>query len=182
MEDLRTPWLDAGYEAFAAEGPAGLKVEALARKVGKSKSSFYHHFADLDVFTEALLERHTARSLEMTEAEGACPRLVPDLLLLLLDCREDLLFSRQLRIHREVPAFRRCFERTNELAGTAMLDIWAEGIGLRDRKHLAQDMLGLMMENFYAQLTAETLTYAWLERYVEQVRSVVAGIGAAARR
>ena len=40
------PWLEAGYEIFSKEGITGLKVEILSRKVGISKSSFYHLFVD----------------------------------------------------------------------------------------------------------------------------------------
>nr|WP_245550167.1 TetR/AcrR family transcriptional regulator [Haliscomenobacter hydrossis] len=28
-----------------------MKIEVLAKKVGISKSSFYHHFVDLEIFT-----------------------------------------------------------------------------------------------------------------------------------
>jgi AcrR family transcriptional regulator len=47
--DPKQPWINHGYRTFAYEGPTGLKVERLARQVGKSKSSFYHLFADLDI-------------------------------------------------------------------------------------------------------------------------------------
>ena len=46
------PLLEVGYTIFSNEGPQGLKIEALAREVGKSKSSFYHCFADLDIFID----------------------------------------------------------------------------------------------------------------------------------
>ncbi|MFZ4399682.1 MAG: TetR/AcrR family transcriptional regulator, partial [Bacteroidales bacterium] len=44
MEEI---WIIKGYETFAFFGENGLKVEQLAKSVGISKSSFYHHFADL---------------------------------------------------------------------------------------------------------------------------------------
>jgi AcrR family transcriptional regulator len=42
---IKMPWLEVGYTIFSNEGPKALKIEALARKVGKNKSSFYHCFA-----------------------------------------------------------------------------------------------------------------------------------------
>lgn len=51
-------WLHAGYQAYAYQGEAGLKVEVLAKTIGISKSSFYHHFADQEVLVEALFEHH----------------------------------------------------------------------------------------------------------------------------
>ena len=49
---ITIPWLEVGYAIFSNEGPKGLKIEVLAREVGKSKSSFYHCFADLDIFID----------------------------------------------------------------------------------------------------------------------------------
>jgi AcrR family transcriptional regulator len=40
-------WIEKGYEVFALHGASGLKVEALSKSLDISKSSFYHHFADI---------------------------------------------------------------------------------------------------------------------------------------
>lgn len=64
------PWILAGYELFAIDGPTGLKVEVISRKVNKSKSSFYHHFADLEVFTEYLLNYHMERAKAIAQLES----------------------------------------------------------------------------------------------------------------
>ena len=40
----RERWLDSGLEALAEEGPAGLKIDRLVRRVGLTKGSFFHHF------------------------------------------------------------------------------------------------------------------------------------------
>ena len=58
MADVKQPWIEIGYKTFAKLGPDGLKIEALARAVGKSKSSFYHLFATLEIFQRALLIHH----------------------------------------------------------------------------------------------------------------------------
>ena len=55
-------WIKAGYEVFAASGQDALRIEPLARMVGRSKSSFYHHFADMELFVEHLLAYHLERS------------------------------------------------------------------------------------------------------------------------
>jgi AcrR family transcriptional regulator len=48
--DKKDTWIQAGYALFAEQGPSALKIEVLAKMVGISKSSFYHYFADLEVF------------------------------------------------------------------------------------------------------------------------------------
>jgi AcrR family transcriptional regulator len=55
-------WIKLGYEVFALKGQSEIKIERLAKQVGKSKSSFYHHFADIDLFIEFLLKHHVEQS------------------------------------------------------------------------------------------------------------------------
>ncbi len=50
MTEKQEIWIIKGYETFALFGEKVLKIEKLAKDVGISKSSFYHHFADLDIF------------------------------------------------------------------------------------------------------------------------------------
>ena len=49
-------WLEAGLEALAREGIAGVRVERLARRLGTSKSGFYWHFRDRAELHRALLD------------------------------------------------------------------------------------------------------------------------------
>ena len=173
FNDRTLPWILAGYRIFAKEGPAALKVEVIAREVGKSKSSFYHHFADLEVFREFLLAYHLQRSTIIAERERACQNLVPDLLEVLVDVKEDLLFNRQLRFNRENPRYRDCFEKSSQEVGEAILIIWAEALDLGDNSYLAGLVLNLVLENFYLQITEENLTYHWMENYVSEIKSMV---------
>jgi len=96
------PWIAVGYETFALEGPQALKVEVIARKVQKSKSSFYHHFADLDVFITVLLEYHLQQTQIIAQREAACENILPELVEVLVEVKVDLLFNRQLRVNRHI--------------------------------------------------------------------------------
>ena len=162
ITDKQKPWILAGYTIFAKEGPGGLKVEVLAREVSKSKSSFYHHFADLEIYIDFLLMYHIERSQLISEEEKQCKNVVPELLEVFLNFKEDLLFNRQLRVHREVPKYRTCLEKSSEEVGTAILGIWSEHLGLRDNSPLAMMVLNLTIENFYLQITDETLRSEFL--------------------
>lgn len=172
-KDNKLPWILIGYNIFSKEGPIGLKVEIIARKVGKSKSSFYHHFADMEIFTEALLNHHLERAVVIAEKEKQCKNVVPDLLNVLIEVKEDLLFNRQLRINRQIPAYKMCFEKSSKAVGEAILGIWADMLGLGDNSHLAQIVLNLSLENFYLQITEDTLTYDWLVNYVQDLKTMV---------
>jgi AcrR family transcriptional regulator len=172
-KNSKQPWILVGYNIFSIEGQRGLKVEVIARKVGKSKSSFYHHFADIEIFIEALLNYHLERAIVIADMEKGCKNVVPDLLNVLIEVKEDLLFNRQLRINRQIPAFKNCFEKSSKAVGDAILGIWAEMLGLGDNSHLAQIVLNLSLENFYLQITEDTLTYEWLLNYVNDLKKMV---------
>lgn len=49
-------WLDAGLELLRVRGIGGLQVGPLCRRVGVTKGSFYHHFANRDDFLQQLLD------------------------------------------------------------------------------------------------------------------------------
>ena len=170
------PWILAGYELFADDGPQGLKVEVISRKVKKSKSSFYHHFADLEVFIEYLLDYHLERAKIIAQREGSCKNINPELINVLIDVKQDLLFNRQLRINRSVESFNNCFEKSNKLVGEAILMLWAKEIELSDNLSIAQVVLGLVLENFYLQITKKTLTFDWLLNYFKEIQLMVSGI------
>lgn len=173
MPHPKQAWILAGYEIFAKEGPAGLKVEVMARRVGKNKSSFYHYFADIEVFTAHMLKYHLERSEYIAELESQCTTVVPELLQVLVAHKQDLLFNRQLRVHRDVSAYRDCFEKSSSDVGEAILPIWSEAIGLSDNSHLAMMVLQLSLENFYLQITDKTLTVEWLTDYVQGLKRMV---------
>jgi AcrR family transcriptional regulator len=50
-------WVKAGLKALAVEGFTALKADPLAKALGVSRGSFYWHFADVDAFHKAVLER-----------------------------------------------------------------------------------------------------------------------------
>lgn len=51
----RDRWLSEGVEVLREEGPAGLRIDRLARRLGLTKGSFHHHFAGAPDYRRALL-------------------------------------------------------------------------------------------------------------------------------
>lgn len=172
MSSSLQPWIEKGYNTFAHEGPLGLKIEKLAREVGKNKSSFYHYFADLDVFVGILLEHHLKQAYVIAEKEANCTSL-EELIDILVTHKTDLLFNRQLRIHRERADFEKCFQKTTEISIKAILGIWSHIIGLNDNTYLAQLVLQLSLENFYLQITEKTLNHKWLNNYFDELQTFI---------
>ena len=53
----RSAWLDAGLDALHDEGIQGVKVERLARCLGVTKGSFYHHFSGRRELLMGMIDR-----------------------------------------------------------------------------------------------------------------------------
>jgi AcrR family transcriptional regulator len=165
-------WLFAGYELFAEKGPEGLKIEVLAQKVGISKSSFYHHFADLELFTDLLLKYHLDQAKRMAAKEEQCRNIDPELIHVLIAHKTDLLFNRQLRINRQNPLFASALEQSNFVVGGAFVEVWVKDLGLRLSVSQVEAMFELALENFYLQINAQNLHYEWLSDYFKNLRNI----------
>lgn len=165
------PWIEAGYEIFCLHGPEALKIEHLARITETSKSSFYHHFADMEIFREFLLQYHLERAEVISGKAKQCKTLIPDVIQLLVDHKSDILFNRQLRIHRNSIAFQLCFERAHSLVSNEFIHLWAEWIGMKDKPELALNVFKVATDLFYQRLTNDNLSYEWLLSFIGEVKT-----------
>lgn len=173
MKDNKAPWILAAYALFAKGGPDALKVEVIARQVGKNKSSFYHYFANLDIFTDHLLDYHLERTKIIADKERQCKNVDPELIEVIIEVKQDLLFNRQLRIHRDNPKYCTCLQQAGHEVRGAILGIWADALNLNHQTYLAELVLNLSLENFYLQITEETLNYNWLSNYIRDLQTMV---------
>jgi AcrR family transcriptional regulator len=53
----RRDWIEAAYQELARAGERGVTINALARRLGVTKGSFYWHFTDRPELMRALLDR-----------------------------------------------------------------------------------------------------------------------------
>ncbi|GAB2478447.1 MAG: TetR family transcriptional regulator [Cytophagales bacterium] len=165
-------WIEAGYHTFAYEGPQALRIEKLAKKVKKNKSSFYHFFSDMEIFIGRLLDYHLEQAKVMSIKESSVQNQ-SELTQIFLDHKLDLLFNRQLRIHRERLDFEACFTRTNEISLPGFIPIWKKIINLDENSHLAEVVLMLSIDNFFLQITENTLNRDWITSFFEKNREMV---------
>jgi len=77
MGVTRTPrdrWVEEGLQALGDGGPAAVRVEALAKRLGVTKGGFYGYFADRDALLEAMLDAWERESvdevIDRVEREG----------------------------------------------------------------------------------------------------------------
>lgn len=166
-------WLEQGYLAFAMAGKGGLKIEVLAQQVGISKSSFYHHFADVDAFMEQLLAMHTLRATVLAGKERNADSIDPALIEILVEHKTDLLFSRQLKVHPNEPSYQKVLQQTQQLIGTDFVKLWARELQWKGPMQQLEVLFALALENFYLQMSAETLQPQWLRDYFAQLASML---------
>jgi AcrR family transcriptional regulator len=171
MKSSAHTWIAAGYETFAVAGVGALKVEVLAKQVGISKSSFYHHFADLEIFVAHLLDHHLQQSQVIADKEKAAQLIDPELIQVLVAHRLDLLFNRQLRFHQE-QRFQETLQRSNAIVGTEFIRIWKNDLQLTLTTAQLHGLFELALENFYLQIHPDHLNEEWLTAYFKNLRRI----------
>lgn len=165
-------WIIKGYEAFALSGETGLVIEQLAKEVGKSKSSFYHHFADLDIFLEKLLLHHLNKSSIIAEKERKAEKINPDLINILIEHKTDLLFNRQLRINSNKSNFQDILVKSSRTIGTDFIKLWLTDTKLNLTTNQAEGIVELALENFFLQINQDNINKEWLTTYFDNLNRI----------
>ena len=168
---MKKKWLEQGYKDFAIDGPDKLSINNLAKKVGASRSSFYHYFAEIDVFVDELLELHWTICQEFNSAgKKSCKKMIPDLYELLAEYPIPLQFSRQLFLNRNIPRYNYVFLKAYETSAKIfVLDLFGDHINMqlphRDLNHLFLT-LG---EAWYSRLDPQDLSAEVLCGHAEDI-------------
>lgn len=172
MKQDKKKWIDEGYAIFALSGETALKIEQLAKRVGISKSSFYHHFADIDGFIEELLKVHLLNAKVMAEKERQATCIDPELISILVAHKTDLLFNRQLRIHSSRPTYLSTLKKSNDVIGTDFVKLWLSDTKLNITLQQAEAIFTLALENFFLQINEANLNHQWLTQYFEELKRI----------
>lgn len=177
MTDSKEIWITTGYELFSLFGFDGLKIEKLAKKVGISKSSFYHHFADTEVFIEFLLKHHIKQSHIIAQKEINAQNIDPQLIEILLEHKTDLLFNRQLRFNRNQKLFAATLDESNRIVGDNFVMVWVNDLNLALSEKQLSGIFELALENFYLQINPQNLHYQWLSDYFMNLKRIAQSFG-----
>lgn len=173
MTESRYIWIKAGYECFAHSGQSGLKIEVLARIVGKNKSSFYHYFADLELYIDELLEYHIKQSRIIAEKERKAQNINPALIDIIVEHKTDILFNRQLRINRNNKKLLNTLEKSNEIIGNDFIILWVRDLDLTLSHKQLESIFELALENFYLQINPDNLNHQWLSNYFSNLKKIM---------
>jgi len=165
-------WIKTGYEVFATSGSGNLRIESLAQKVGISKSSFYHYFADIEVFTQLLMNYHLEQSKIVAEKERNAQNISPELIDVLIEHKIDLLFNRQLRFFQEKKLYKETLIKSNQIVGKEFITVWVKDLKLTLNRAQIESLFELALENFFLQINIENLNSQWLTAYFEHLKII----------
>ena len=171
--DNKEIWIKKGYEIFSISGQSGLKIEPLAKIVGKSKSSFYHYFADLELYIDELLKYHIRQSGIIAEKEQKAQNINPDLIEIIVEHKTDILFNRQLRINRDNKTFLNTLEKSEKIVGNDFVMLWVRDLDLKLTHKQLEGIFTLALDNFYLSINPDNLNYQWLSVYFKNLKKIV---------
>lgn len=170
-ENNRQLWLEKGYEHFALYGPKNLSINKLSKNIGLSRASFYHHFGDLNFFTENLLAKHWD-IIEIFNSEGKkkCNQLLPDLYDLLSHYPIPLKFSLQLFHNRSNPHFNFLLIKSYEAtAESFVLGLFADHFELPKSEKKVYHLWLTLGESWYSRLDPNDLSSKTLQKHAEEI-------------
>lgn len=102
MRVTRQDWISTGLLLLEQDGHNAISAERLARRLGVTRGSFYHHFTNTDEFTDALLQQwFTGHTVEMLD-RASHPSPVQE-----LDNLIDLTFSMSIELENAIRAWAR---------------------------------------------------------------------------
>lgn len=168
---MRKEWLEQGYKDFAEGGPENLSVNHMAKEIGASRSSFYHHFGDMEIFIDSLLEMHLEIALAFNETGAErCKKLIPDLYELLAEYNIPLKFARQLFHHRQIPRYNYLFNICYQSSGEAfLLRLFTKRLGLEGPSENLKHLWLTLGEAWYSRLDPEDLSAQTMQQHAESI-------------
>ncbi len=168
-------WIEKGYEHFAFYGPDNLSINKLSKEIGSPRASFYHHFGDIEIFIEELLDIHWQINQQFCSIGALeCKKFFPDLYLLLEQYPIPLQFSRQLFLNRLNPAFNYLFLRTyNASARAFILKLFSEQFGLHQNDEDTNNLWLTVGESWFSRLDINNLSAEKMQKLAEEIMNSV---------
>lgn len=168
---MKEQWLKKGYEQFAKAGPQNLSISQIGKAIGASRSSFYHHFGDLEFFFDELLAAHweACQEFDRTAREN-CKNLIPDLYRELAKYPLSLQFHIQLFRNRSTPSFNYLFLKAFESsARNFALRLFAENLKPNLPENDVYNLWLTLCEAWYSRLDPNDLSATNLQNQGEEV-------------
>ena len=141
-----------GYNYIAQHGLDSLIIDAMAKETGKSRSSFYHCFGDIEEFERELFKYHMKQTKAFSEAAESIDNLIPEGANLIVDFKNWVFFHRQMfLLQNDDRKYKEMYNQTRSITEEKTLELWMKTAGLN---HLPKDDV----EKFFFTLRAAALS------------------------
>ena len=173
--NTRLQWIEKGYEHFALYGQENLSINKISREIGSSRASFYHHFGDIEVFIEELLDMHWEINQQFCSiGTQKCKKLFPDLYLLLEQYPIPLKFSKQLFLNRNIPAYNYLFMKIyNASAKAFILMLFSEQFSFHQTDKDTYNLWLTVGESWFSRLDSNNLSASKMQQLAEEIMNSV---------
>ena len=170
-DSSKQKWIEKGYEHFALYGPENISINAISKEIGSPRASFYHHFSDLEVFINLLLEKHLeAIKSFVQEGKEYCNCLLPDFYQLLEKYPLGLKFHRKIFMNRHIPIFGYMFTKIeSKTSKELILDLFVKEYKLSLKHEDVSKIWFTITESWYSRLNPEQLQAKEMQRIAEEV-------------
>ena len=175
LDSTDQKWIEEGYAQFAICGPDNLSIKKVSEALGLSRASFYHHFGDIEVFIDQLLENHWKIVQEFNHyGKNHCKQLYPDAYRLLAKYPIPLQFSMQLFHNRNIPAFNYLFMKNYEsTAKSFMMKLFAEKFSLKMPENEIYNLWLTCGEAWYSRLNSDDLSAETMQKHSKEITNAV---------
>jgi AcrR family transcriptional regulator len=172
-QDTRRRWIDLGYELFSEEGPEGLQVERLARILELNKSGFYHYFGTMENYILILFE-HNQNNIELyCQGITKLKDFESGYAQLMIDHKDIVLFHIQLSKHRFKKIYYDEFLRSNKKIESCLIPLWANYVGIRNNRALAESLYFQVRDIFITRATPKNLDKEFLNELINEFKNVI---------
>ena len=170
----RQLWIEKGYEHFALYGPENLSINKISKEIESPRASFYHHFGDIDIFIDELIELNLKiyKQFNLTEKKE-CKNFNPDLLILIAQNPMLLKFSKQLFINRNNSIYNDLFVIAHsESSKIFAFKLFSKQYGLKNNK-ATYKLFVTVVESWYSRLDTNDLSAEKMQQNAKDVMNSV---------
>jgi AcrR family transcriptional regulator len=169
--DSKTKWLSIGYQHFALYGPDQMSINQISKEINASRTSFYHHFGDIEIFVEDLLRMHLIAIEKFIDAgKVRCKQLYPDLFDLLTEYPTELKFNIQLFHNRNNPTFNFLFYKGYEIVAHAfVLKLFKDQFSFSKSDKDIFELWLTLGETWYSRITPNDLSSSTLLQHSQEI-------------
>ena len=158
---------------MAEHGIGALKIDTLANLVGKSRSSFYHLFGDMDGFHDALIEFDLDLTRQFRDDTEYIEDFFPEYAEVMVKYKHMLFFNKHVFLNRSInEKYAETWEKIAELTDDKTEVLWMKLVNLPALPtHEREQFYIIIRTSAFMRLQFSTFSYKNIYKTVADVNS-----------